>query len=71
MLLLLILNVQFSALDSIYKFLLNIHLFAQHQLKQMEAQKRQQELVLRRKTEEVRQMQSHRGRDAMDSNFVF
>lgn len=29
-------------------------MFFQHQLKQMEAQKRQQELILRRKNEEVR-----------------
>lgn len=31
----------------------------QHQLRQMEAQKRQQELILRRKNEEVRRSKSH------------
>lgn len=39
------------------------HFFFQHQLKQMEAQKRQQELILRRKNEEVRRPLVHLGRE--------
>lgn len=44
----------FSVFFFTEQFLLHIPVTFQHQVKQLEAQKRQQELILRRKNEEVR-----------------